>query len=59
MSYSLRVPLPGGKLKIKSKSGLRQREIERKAPLFNLLGMYLIWEPKGQDRSDRGNAPMF
>ncbi len=59
MGYSLRVPLPGGKLKIKSKGRLRPREADRKVPLVNFFGVYLIWESREQDRKDRRDAPMF
>ena len=59
MGYSLRVPLPGGRLKIKSKGRLRPREVERKVPVVNLFGVYLIWESKDQNPTDRRGAPMF
>ena len=55
----MRVPLPGGKLKIKSKGRLRPREADRKVPLVNFFGVYLIWESREQDRKDRRDAPMF
>jgi len=59
MGYSLRIPLPGGKLKIKSKNRLRPREVERKVPVLQLLGVFLIWESKEQEKIDRGGPPMF
>lgn len=58
MGYSLRVPLPGGKLKIKSKSRLRPREAEGKVPMLRFLGLYVIWDSDEQHRRDRG-PPIF
>ncbi|MCB1545459.1 MAG: hypothetical protein KDJ30_14620 [Rhodoblastus sp.] len=60
MGYSLHVPLPGGRLKIKSKSRLRSREAEGKVPVKKLLGLYLIWESREErERIEREQPPMF
>lgn len=50
MGYSLRVPLPGGLLKIKSESRLRTRERDREVPVFDFLGVFFIWQADGAPR---------
>ena len=56
--FSLRIPLPGGKLKFKSKSRLRQREIDHKVPVVWVLGLYIIWDARNPSKTGR-DAPMF
>ena len=44
MGYSIHIPLPRGRLKIKSGDRLRTREFNREAPTLKLLGVYFVWE---------------
>lgn len=49
MGYSLHVPMPGGVLKIKSRSRLRSREFNREVPIFDFFGVCFVWEPRKPD----------
>ena len=48
MGYSYRFGLPGGTLKVKSESRLRNREREREVPVWRLGPLYLVWQPNSQ-----------
>ncbi len=40
---ALRIPLPGGTLKIKARRELRSRERERRIPVLKLGSLYVTW----------------
>tara|TARA_R110002020_G_scaffold36894_33_gene111016 strand:+ start:2034 stop:2210 length:177 start_codon:yes stop_codon:yes gene_type:complete len=46
----LRIRVPGGWIKVKSKSWLRDYEILRKVPVRRIGGLYLIWFSKDEAR---------
>ncbi|MFO1114552.1 MAG: hypothetical protein U1E28_02640 [Beijerinckiaceae bacterium] len=45
MGYSIHIPLPGGRLKIKTRDRLRWSEITGETPTQRITDdMYLVWE---------------
>ncbi len=46
----IRIPLPGGTLKIKGERMLRSRERDRKVPVWKLGPVYVIWWPNSASR---------
>ena len=53
MSYSLHVPLIGGRLKLKSESRLRRREWDGEVPVWRFGSLCVIWEPARLITHDR------
>jgi hypothetical protein len=45
MWKTIRIPLPGGTLKIKQHDQLRKREQKRVVPVWKLGKFYVIWWP--------------
>ena len=44
---ALRIPLPGGTLKMKSRRELRSRELERRVPVLKVGSLYVTWLRNG------------
>ena len=57
MGYSIHIPLPRGKLKIKTFDRLRTREFNREIPTFRLFGIYLVWESDRNVATPRPQKP--
>ena len=53
MGYSIHVPLPGGKLKIKSRNRLRSRELNGDVPTLRIFDVYFVWEAKAKPPDKR------
>lgn len=50
---ALRIRLPGGTLKVKTYRELRDRERDRRVPVWKLGSIYVIWSSSGKQHSRR------
>ncbi|WP_166487929.1 hypothetical protein [Mesorhizobium sp.] len=50
---TIRIRLPGGTLKIKTKDELRRREQKREVPVWQVGNYFIVWWPSSMSPSGR------